>query len=140
MSFFHRILLIVIGSVIVQLLQTLVLLFVTRFVSTNRNLFGFGDGLIVIVIFFLGLWALVYSTAITFINSLSLSIIFSLIFSIWMSWRTFQNAIEIYERTDYFDREFFVSDIIEISANFLIYPLVALFIWKLKTQYFLTEN
>lgn len=140
MSILHRILIIIIGAVTATLLQTVVLLFVTRFITPSRNLSGFGGGIVIIVIFITALCALGYSIALSFLDSLSLSLVCSFIFSIWMSWGNFQDVIEIYQRPDYFDRDFFVSDIIQICANFIIYPLIAVIIWKLKTQYFFRND
>ena len=135
MTIGNRILLILTGTLTAVLLQSLVNIFITNFVVTGRNLFGFGGGLILIVIFLLGIWAAVYSLALTFSDSLFLSLIISVIFTIWMSWRPFQSLVEIYQRPDYFDREYFMMDLVQIGANLIIYPMIALLLWNLQKKF-----
>ena len=135
MSVIQRILLTLTGAIFATLLQGAVMLFITNYIVPNRSLFGFGQGLVWIVIFLLGMWAIAYSFALTFSNSLSLSLIISFLFSIWMSWISFQSALEIYQRPDYFDREYFMMEVIEICANFIIYPSTALLIWTLQKRF-----
>jgi hypothetical protein len=52
-----------------------------------------------------------------------------------MSLGTFQSAFEIYRREIYFDRELFIADVFQIIANFVIYPLTAVLIWKLRKRF-----
>lgn len=135
MSILNRIILTATGVLFAIVLQSAVTWFITNFIIPSRNLFGFGSGLIFIVIFITALWVIVYSVALTFSDSLVTSLIISLLFSIWMTWKTFQSAIEVYRRPDYFDRDFFTMDVIQICANFVIYPLTAVLIWILKKKF-----
>jgi hypothetical protein len=130
-----RVLCIIAGGILITLLQFVALLITTKVIVSGRDLFGFGRGLIFIAALAQGVWGLVYSAIMTFINTYRLSIIFSLIVSIWMSSGNVQSAFEIYRRTDYFDREYFIADIFQIIANFAIYPFTAIFIWNLKTKF-----
>jgi hypothetical protein len=111
------------------------MILVRTYFVPNRDLLGLGRGLMLIVFILTGLWALCYSLILTFSNSLPVSIVISLVFSFWMSWGTFQTLIEIYQRTDYFDREYFLMDIIQIGANFIIYPLTSFLIWTLQKRF-----
>jgi hypothetical protein len=136
MQFGYKILMVVFGGAFTVLLEALTLIIENHFNPSTRNLFGFGAGLIFIVPFLYGFWGLLLSTILIFIKSFYISMTISILFSLWLSWKTINSAIEIYNRPNYFDREYFVSDVFQICANFIIFPLVCILIWVLKEKYF----
>jgi len=140
MQFGYKILMIIIGGAVTVLLESLALIIENRFNPSTRNLFGFGAGLLLIVPFLYGFWGLVLSSIFVFIKSFYISMVISILFSLWLSWRTINSAMEIYNRPDYFDKEFFFSDVFQICANFIIFPLVCILIWVLKEKYFFSDN
>jgi hypothetical protein len=104
---------------------------------SGRNLFGFGFSAILyfllpVYFFLLGL---ILSAILIHINSLPISLALSIPVSLAASWRTINDAIEIYKRPDYFDQTFFYSDIFDICVNFIIFPLVSVLIWKIKLKF-----
>lgn len=140
----HKILMVLSGGLLVVLLESLALLIERVFNPSTRN--GFGMGFTAVLIFiiplFYGLYGILLSTILVvvnsfaFVNSIVFSIVISLVFSLWMCWGNIISAQEIYNRPNYFDREYFVSDVFQICADFIIFPAVCVSIWFLKEKYF----
>ena len=104
---------------------------------SSRNMFGFGlSGLLYFLLpayfFFLGL---LLSAIVFHIKSLPISLAVSMLVSLAVSWKTINAAKEIYRRPDYFDKAYFYSDIFEICATFIIFPLVCILIFVLREKY-----
>jgi hypothetical protein len=133
MSILYRIIIILAGGLLAVIVQLLSLVFADRFIfSSSRDILMVGNAGRIIYLGIVGFYGLALATILCFVNSFRLSLLISLLFSLWISRRTFAAAREIYQRSDYFDRESFFSEILMIGTNFVVYPLVSIIIWKLK--------
>ena len=102
-----------------------------------RSGFGFNFGVlayIIIPVYFFIL-AFVLSLVALHVDSLSATLAVSLFFALLVSWKTFNSAIEIYNRPDYFDKTYFYSDVFQICSAFIIFPLVGILVYFLKIRF-----
>jgi hypothetical protein len=134
----HKILIIIGGSFLGAVLS-LISMFIERSVIdfTGRNGFGMGFTAVVYIIIpaYFFILALILSLIAVHINSLPMMLAVSFFFSLLVSWKSFNSAWEIYNRPDYFDKTYFYSDIFQICAAFIIFPLIGVFIWYLKAKF-----
>lgn len=63
-------------------------------------------------------------------RSRTLTMIAALLVALTVSTGLFKGAYETYSNTTFFDAPTFYSDIVQIILNLIIYPVVALSIWK----------
>jgi hypothetical protein len=102
-----------------------------------RNGFGFGFAGLGYVFFpvYFAILGFILSFVLLNISSFKLSFLISIFFSIYTSIGHIQGLYEIIKRTDYFDKTYFQMDIFQICANFIIFPLIAFFVWKTKNYF-----
>ena len=137
MQFSHKILIVFVGSLTAAVLSLISMLNEKTVIDFSaRSGFGFGFGALVYVIIpvYFFILAFVLSLVAVHVNSLSVTLAVSFFFSLFASWKTFYSAIEIYNRTDYFDKTYFYSDVFQICSAFIIFPLIGVLVYFLKIR------
>ncbi|MBA2735846.1 MAG: hypothetical protein H0U50_03555 [Pyrinomonadaceae bacterium] len=102
-----------------------------------RNGFGFGFSALVYIIVpvYFFILAFILSLVLLHVNSFPVTLAVSLLISLPASWKTFNSAVEIYNRPDYFDKTYFYSDVFQICSAFIIFSLVGILVWLLKSRF-----
>lgn len=99
------------------------------------------SGLIILVPVIIGFYGFLLAFIIVivslFINSFLISLLIAIVFSFYISSSAYKSALEIYNRSNYFDRELFITDVFLVCSNFVIFPLISILVWTLKVKFFL---
>ena len=100
---------------------------------SGRNMLGLSGLLYVLIPASFFFWGFILSIILVHINSLPISLLVSLFVSLMASFGIIKSAIEIYQRTDYFDKTYFQWDILQVISIFIIFPLIGFLIWLVKS-------
>ena len=137
MQLSHKILIIMGGGLTAAVLEALSMLLERTLIDFSaRSGFGFSFAAVVYIIvpvyfFILGF---VLSLIALRVDSVSATLAVSFFFGLWTSWYNFKSAVEIYNRPDYFDKTYFYSYIFQICSAFIIFSLVGITVYYLKSR------
>lgn len=138
MQLSHKILIIFTGSATAAVLALISMLIERTVVDFSaRSGFGFSLAAIVYIIVPVYFFILAFILSLIALNvkSVSAMLAVSVFISLLASWKTFNSAIEIYNRPDYFDKTYFYSDVFQICSAFIIFPLVGILVYLLKSRF-----
>ena len=104
---------------------------------SSKNMFGFGFAALLyivfpVVFFFLGL---VFAGALISINSSRAAVLISLLFSLISSLIYIKHLLATYFGFEYVHRTYLKTDVFQICANFIIFPLLGFLIWNVKKRF-----
>jgi hypothetical protein len=122
---------------VVSALLSLLALKIIEFVGPTRNLLGFDLSTLaaIIVTIFGFFYGCVAAASGVFLKSFPVSLIISVLVSLFASWGAINDSVEIYRNPIYFDSELFISDLSQIFANFVIFPLICFCAYYAKTRF-----
>ena len=138
MQLSHKILIIFVGSLsaaVLSLISSILERSVIDFSARNGFGFGFSALVYIIVPVYFFILAFILSLVLLHVNSFPVTLAVSLLVSFLASWKTFNSAVEIYNRPDYFDKTYFYSDVFQICSAFIIFSLVGILVWFLKSRF-----
>ena len=82
----------------------------------------------------------VVSLGVLLSKSKTMSTIIAVLVAVTISTGLIKGAYETYSSTIFFDAPMFYADLIQIALNLVVYPLVALLIWKVFADDLLTRS